>query len=322
METVPASPTSRRRAGTRPRSSGIACSPPVERLRDGNPSCHDLVGRRGVAGEEALGQAHASELERHRGHRRRPSERDLRRAAADVHHEGVALERAEVGTGAPVRQLALLGVRTGLRGRHRRPPWRPRRTSAPFSASLTADVATMRSRSTPKASMDRRNSRSTSTVRAMASGASCSARSTPWPNRVIRMSRISSPTVRVGHQEPGGVGATVDCRHGAVVIDATRSQRGELHLLGHPSTDGVVAAGQPPGHMGVQALHAVARAAHPSVWPRPGPIGRDQGVPFLGVAGVRLCKRLEIHGALRPAGRLPVTRGGPTSARISGSTNQ
>jgi hypothetical protein len=53
--------------------------------------------------------------------------------------------------------------------------------------------------------------------------------------------------------------------------------------------------------MGVEALDPIARAPHAAVRPGPGPIHRDEGVPFGRVARVGLAQRLDLHRLLRVA---------------------
>src|SRR5687768_7880004 len=55
---------------------------------------------------------------------------------------------------------------------------------------------------------------------------------------------------------------------------------------GHPPADGVVAAGQEPGVVGVQALDADPGAAHTPGRPRPVVVARKGGVALGGVANV------------------------------------
>ena len=75
-----------------------------------------------------------------------------------------------------------------------------------------------------------------------------------------------------------------------IVIAAGRrgrdSGRMEPDLAGRPLPDRVVGPGQPPGQVGVEALDALAGAAHSAGRPRPAVLRIDQRVPLGGVGGV------------------------------------
>src|SRR5690606_6702366 len=99
----------------------------------------------------------------------------------------------------------------------------------------------------------------TSSVRTTAASSSRPVLSTPAPRRVIvsrrSTSRPSSLTRRRIVLVPQSTAATV------LPIHPLRG----LQPVGDPAADGVVAAGEVPGVVGVEALHPATRPAHPAV---------------------------------------------------------
>ena len=98
-------------------------------------------------------------------------------------------------------------------------------------------------------------------------------------------------------------------RHPYVDSSPSRRLPGQLpgQLLGDPGADRVVAAGQEPGVVGVQALDARSGAADAAVWSRAGVIRRQGCVPLGGVAGVSVGDQRRIDlglGAPNAAGGL------------------
>ena len=200
--------------------------------------------------EELLGDAHAPDVERHQADGLVGAEHELGGATADVDHE-VGRRRVEVGGGAEERQRRLLlpGQQLGSDARARRA--RRRRTRRGSVASRAALVAVARTRVTPCSSSAARYSRSTATVRSIASGASARVRSTPWPRRVMRMRRSSGHelgvawrrAVDLGDEQAHRVRADVDRGD-----PAHRSLRGAwvAHAVSGQSADASCAAVQRP----------------------------------------------------------------------------
>ena len=231
--------------------------------------CSYLPGRRGIAGETPFGEPHASELQGHRGHRVASPQGDLRRSAADVDHERVALERAQVGAGSPVRQLALLGTGQDFGRRPRPRPSPPRRTpprSRRPSPPTWRPCACDRRR---RLSIDSRNSLQHGHRPGDGLGRQRVLRSTPCPRRVMRMRRVSCCPIRIGDQQPRRVRATVDRRH-----------RGRCHWTTRSNTGGppVRPPSGPPGRRHRPATRPRGRAgtSHRSASPTP-PCGRGPG---------------------------------------------
>ena len=151
-----------------------------------------LRGRR-IGVQELLGEPHAPDVDRAQAFGLVGADDELGRTAADVDDE----IRARVRSGSRSRR----GTRAAPRPRPRaaRAARRARcstgsKRSSRLLASRAALVAVARTRSTPSSSMTPRYSRSTASVRSIASGCSVRSRSTPWPRRVIcvRRSTVTS----------------------------------------------------------------------------------------------------------------------------------
>ena len=182
--------------------------------------------------------------------------------------------------------------------------------SSRLAASRAAEVAVIRTRPTPQLVHDRRGTRRAPTGCARwRRGPGGAAWSTPWPSRVMRISRTSVSPPRPGDQQPGRVGAAVDGGD-------------RLQTAGHPPADRVVAAGQVPGVVGVQALHALPGPAHPARRPGPAPAGRDGGVALRGVGGVGGGQLRRDRRRLRRRARRRPTSSRSTAARSARPTSQ
>ena len=168
--------------------------------------------------------------------------------------------------------------------------------SSRFAASRTALVAATRMRSACSARARRQKRASTSTVRRSASGSRRPVRSTPWPSRVMTMSRASS----VGSPPASAGGSTTSSRIEFVPwsIAATRPSRSSAWIGSTCSAthaaDRVDAARQVERVVGVQALHAPTRAADAAVLQRLGQVGGAvlrvrpmRGEQRLGERGIR-----------------------------------
>ena len=127
----------------------------------------------------------------------------------------------------------------------------------------------------------------------MASGASRPVASTPWPRRVIRIRRSSgrpeaSATRSRVEFVPQSMAATADsdamdpCYHAGPVTlpgnGGVPSGLVEADPAGRPLADRVVAPGQPPGQVGVEALDPLACPSHPARRPGAGVVGIDERV--------------------------------------------
>ena len=80
--------------------------------------------------------------------------------------------------------------------------------------------------------------------------------------RIRRSSGGAAVVVGLGDEQAGGVraaveggAARVEVTHAGVRVDRSGCRR-RLEVLGHPAADRVVAAGEVPGVVGVEALHA------------------------------------------------------------------
>ena len=144
----------------------------------------------------------------------------------------------------------------------------------------------------------------TATVRSMASGASRPVASTPWPRRVMRMSRSRvAPSASATSRRVELVPQSIAARRPVTV--AALCSLGQA--VGDPAADGVVAAGQVPGVVGVEALDALAGAADAARRPGAGVAGGQGRVALGRVAGVGPGQLGRVDGRLRrphPARRL------------------
>ena len=154
--------------------------------------------------------------------------------------------------------------------------------------------------------------------------------STPWPRRVIVISRArTSPagptTSRRVEFVPQSTAASAPASFTPPSI--TEPARSDLRPdqtqpLRHPRPDHVVPAGQPPGQVGMQALDPLARASHSPARTRPGPVVGNQGVAFGGVTAMAVGQRRRRPPAALPPARRPAASRRPTRTRSSGSTSQ
>ena len=157
--TVPARPTRRARLGRR----GHVPRHVVEVVADdGRRRWLSSSGAGGSECEELLGEAHAADVDRARldrpsGSGWRP-DRELGGAAADVDDQERAVGRVELGGGAQERQPGLLLAAEQL-GRTPTAASAASKKSSRLAASRAADVAVMRTRSTPWRSRTWRYSR-------------------------------------------------------------------------------------------------------------------------------------------------------------------
>ncbi len=122
---------------------------------------------------------------------------------------------------------------------------------------------------------------------------------------------------RFGHEQADRVGADVDRRH-AVAHGPTSGS-----CVGDPRADGVVAAGQVPGVVGVQALDARARA--PDATRGAGPdvvVGRQGGVALGPVAVVGSPPARPDRPRASARRTPPAASSRPMAARSVGSTSQ
>ena len=194
------------------------------------------------------------------------------------------------------------------------------KNSSRLDASRAADVAVIRTRSTPRRSRTARYSVRTATVRSMASGASRPVASTPWPRRVMRMSRS-----RVGARRRRRPAAGWSwCRSRSAARRPVTPASAVLgQAVGHPPADGVVAAGQVPGVVGVEALDALAGAADAARRPGAGVAGGQGRVALGRVAGVGPGQLGRVDGRLRrphPARRLQAAHQPPQLGVAPAST--
>ena len=149
------------------------------------------------------------------------------------------------------------------------------KNSSRLVASRAALVAVARTWVTPCSASASRYSRSTAVVRSIASGASARA-STPWPRRVMRMRRSSGTTLASRGDVPSTSATSRRTELVPMSTAATRlhgAPRREFEVVG-PATDGVVAAGEEVGVVGVEALDA-----HPGAADTPGRGGARGGRP-------------------------------------------
>ena len=125
-----------------------------------------------------LGDAHAPHVDGQRALRLGRAGDELGRAAADVDDEERPVSRVEVSRGADERQASFFVARQQL-GPTPTISFATVKKSSRFAASRAAEVAVMRTRPHPSSSIAERNSRSTTAVRSMASGASSFVAFTP-----------------------------------------------------------------------------------------------------------------------------------------------
>ena len=132
---------------------------PVQLRGDGLCRRGHLLARGGIARQEALRQAHTSDIERDRPNVAQGGRDDLGRTPADVHDDRRPRNGRQTCHGPTVRKAPLfftaqeLGLDAGdLRRRRQGTRW-------PLAASRTAEVATRRASRTPSRSMSPRNSR-------------------------------------------------------------------------------------------------------------------------------------------------------------------
>ena len=218
----------RRLGGARDRRAG-------RRRRGRAPSAtafDELLGRGRVGVEELLGDAHASDVERHQTGGRVGAEDELGGATADVDDE-VGRGRVEVGGGAEERQRGLLLAREQL-GRDAERVVRGGeevvavRRVARRAGGGGAHVGRRRAR---RARRGTRAARRRCARSPRARARACA--STPWPSRVMRMRRSSGTqlgvarrrAVDVGDEEPDRVGADVDRGDAASRVCVTTSIR-------------------------------------------------------------------------------------------------
>ena len=128
----------------------------------------------------------------------------------------------------------------------------------------------------------------------------------PRPDRAGRW-RTGRPTGGSGGTgagaagRPGGRAAGPRSSPGRWRPLRSRALRRPLELGRHPSPDRVVAAGQVPGVVGMEALDALSCPAHTAARRRAGVSGRQRGVTLRRVAEVRVGERAGRHLALGPA---------------------
>ena len=89
-----------------------------------------------------------------------------------------------------------------------------------------------------------------------------------------------------------------------------------------PTADRIVAAGEEPGVVRVQALHARARAADAAERPRPGVVGRNGGVALARVPLVRGRERGRVDRRAPPRARRRADSSSDTRVRSGSPTSQ
>ncbi len=134
----------------------------------------------------------------------------------------------------------------------------------------------------------------------MASGRSRPERSTPSPSLVIRIDRkIGSPPAALMRSRVDNVPQSTAAKLPiARFARYPRTGTAERQLFGNPTAHRVVAPGQVPGVVGMQALDATASTPDPATWPRPLPCRGERGVSLGGVIPVRAFQFGGSHGLL------------------------
>ena len=182
-------------------------------------------------------------------------------------HEEGPVGRVELARRSDERETTLLLARQAARRACPAPRSARTKKSCPSVASRTACVATARTRRAPCASTTSRYSASTSSVRATPSASRRPVRSVERPRRVVT-TRRSSVTEPRPNEQPGGVRAAVDGRdrHGE-----RGHRRAYASSRSWPATQRPTGSSPParkPGVVGVEALHALPRAADAARWAR------------------------------------------------------
>ena len=202
------------------------------------------------------------------------------------------------------------------------------RKSIPFDASRTAEVATSRPRTTPDRSITSRYSDKTAVVRSMASAESLPEASTPSPRRVMRITRSSgwasaaatSSRVELVPQSmaaTGPAGSIRPCYHDRRPLDQLLSgtlghsrRRVQTDASGRPLPHRVVAAGEPPGQMGVETFDPPSGPTNTTGRNRSPMVGTDKCVALGGVAGMGVGHFVRRHlgfGLAHPTGGFEAT---------------
>ena len=269
--TVPASPTSVARVARHPGSSR-ATSARWSRTTD--TACDSSSGAGGSECEELLGDPHAPDVDRDQSLGLARAEHELGRSTADVDDE--------VGAGASRARRS----RRGTTARASSSPESSSGSTPSASRRGTEEVVAVRRRRaprssrwparavTPSSSIAPRYSRSTATVRSIASGCEPAGRVDPLaeardahpPVERCRPCRRAGRAVDVGDEQPDRVGPDVDRG------DAPAHAGSPPDRCRDPRADRVVAAGEPVRVVGVQALHARpgCRPRHPTAADRRG----------------------------------------------------
>ena len=225
---------------------------------------------------------------------------ELRRPAADVDHEERPAGAVEAGGRAGEGQPAPPRRPTAARAARRPRPRPGSKNSSRFDASRAAEVAVMRTAPARHAESVHHLPVLVEHRDGAVDRLAARARrrwSTPWPSRVMRMSRSTGTSSRLrrrARRRRAAGWSWCRCRW--------RRHAARHRCFGQagrdPAAHGVVAAGEEPGVVGVQALHAPAGAADAArrAGARGGP--RDRGVALGGVASVRLGDAVEADGRL------------------------
>ena len=126
----------------------------------------------------------------------------------------------------------------------------------------------------------------------------------------MRISRSSGVGRSSLDQQAGGVRAAVDGGDDGHVIALTRRQP-----VGHPAADRVVATGEVPGVVGVQALDPLAGAADAAEGPGAVVVGREGRVALGGVAARGRRRARRDRPRPRPGCTPPAASSRPTASR-------
>ena len=245
-----------------------------------------LLGQRRVVVEELLGQPHAADVDRHHALDVVGAEDELGRARRRCRRRGTGRGRGRGRrwrrgtTGAPRRRP------TAARAARRRRPRPRRRTRRGWRRRGRRTWPRPARRSTPCSSRTARYSRRQASVRSTASSASRPVASDVLPqpgDRVAPVEDVELAVDRAGHQDAGRVGADVDGGDDGHLRDAN-AWPSRADPVVDPAPDRVVAAGEVPGVVGVQALHAGPGAADAARRAGAGVAGRQRRVALGRVA--------------------------------------